>query len=167
MARANHRFGTQDYSAGAGKGSENYSGSYEFQPSDRPYRSQERTQKPRIFGIHTGQVVAKKGESGEEISTDEYGRIWVQFPWDSDQGSYPVRVAQVWAGNGWGGQFIPRIGMEVVVEYEYGDPDHPLVVGCVYNGQNPYPYDLPGNKTQSGWKSELVKGARRLQRADV
>ena len=158
VARANHRFGTQDYRSGSGKGSENYSGSYEFQPSDRPYRSQERTQKPRIFGIHTGLVVAKKGESGEEISTDEYGRIWVQFPWDSDQGSYPVRVAQVWAGNGWGGQFIPRIGMEVVVEYEFGDPDHPLVVGCVYNGQNPYPYDLPANKTQSGLKSNSSKG---------
>jgi type VI secretion system secreted protein VgrG len=157
--RATHRFGTQDYlTTGAGGESETYSGRYEFLPSDRPYRTQGLTDRPRIYGIQTGVVVAKQGEDGEEISTDEYGRIWVKLPWDSMENAYPMRVAQVWAGNQWGGQFIPRIGMEVVVEYEQGDPDHPLVVGCLYNGNNMYPYDLPGNKTQSGVKSDSSKG---------
>jgi len=169
IVRATHRFGTQEYRAGAGGGSgsytgnsggggETYSGNYEFQPSDQPFRNQERTGKPRIYGICSGLVVANTGEDGEEISTEQFGRIRVQYPWDSAQQSYWARVAQVWAGNHWGGQFIPRVGMEVVVEFEQGDPDYPLVVGCVYNGNNPYPYDLPANKTQSGLKSDSSKG---------
>ena len=136
-----------------------YYGSYEFQPSDRPFRILPLTPKPRIYGIQTAKVVGKKGEDSEEISTDEYGRIWVQFFWDREpQKTCPIRVAQVWASKQWGGQFIPRIGMEVVVEFLEGDPDRPLVVGCVYNGDNKYPYTLPDNKTQSGLKSNSSKG---------
>ena len=89
------------------------------------------TPKPRIHGIQTAKVVGKKGEENEEISTDEHGRIWVQFFWDREPKlTCPIRVAQVWASKKWGGIFIPRVGMEVVVEFLEGDPDRPLVVGC-------------------------------------
>ncbi len=117
------------------------------------------TPKPRIYGIQTAKVVGKKGEENEEISTDENGHIWVQFFWDREpKKSCPVRVAHAWSGKQWGTQFIPRIGMEVVVEFLEGDPDRPLVTGCVYNGDNKVPYDLPDNKTQSGTKSDSSKG---------
>ena len=158
VVRAVHRFGTQHYRAFSTE-SVAYSGNYEFQPSDRPFRSLPLTPKPRIYGIQTAKVVAKKGEDGEEISTDKHGRIWVKFFWDREpQKTCPIRVAQVWAGKQWGGQFIPRVDMEVVVEFLEGDPDRPLVVGCVFNGDNEYPYGLPDNKTQSGLKSDSSKG---------
>lgn len=136
-----------------------YYGDYEFQPSDRPFRMLPETPKPRIHGIQTAKVVGKKGEESEEISTDEHGRIWVQFFWDREPKlTCPIRVAQVWASKKWGGIFVPRVGMEVVVEFLEGDPDHPLVVGAVYNGDNKVPYDLPSNKTMAGWKSDSSKG---------
>jgi type VI secretion system secreted protein VgrG len=136
-----------------------YYGQYEFQPSDRPFRMMPVTPKPRIHGIQTAKVVGKKGEENEEISTDEHGRIWVQFFWDREPKlTCPIRVAQVWASKKWGGVFIPRVGMEVVVEFLEGDPDRPLVVGTVYNGDNKVPYDLPDNKTMAGWKSDSTKG---------
>jgi type VI secretion system secreted protein VgrG len=136
-----------------------YHGEYEFQPSDRPFRMLPVTPKPRIHGIQTAKVVGKKGEENEEISTDEHGRIWVKFFWDREPRlTCPIRVAQVWASKKWGGIFIPRVGMEVVVEFLDGDPDRPLVVGCVYNGDNKVPYDLPDNKTVAGWKSDSTKG---------
>jgi type VI secretion system secreted protein VgrG len=81
------------------------------------------------------------------------------FHWDrKEMKSCRVRVAQVWAGKQWGGQFIPRIGMEAVVEFLEGDPDRPLVVGAVYNGDNEFPYTLPKQKTQSGIKSDSTLG---------
>lgn len=136
-----------------------YNGTYEFQPSDRPFRMMPVTPRPRIHGIQTAKVVGKKGEEKEEISTDEHGRIWVQFFWDREPKlTCPIRVAQVWASKKWGGIFIPRIGMEVVVEFLEGDPDRPLVVGAVYNGDNRVPYTLPDNKTIAGWKSDSSKG---------
>jgi type VI secretion system secreted protein VgrG len=136
-----------------------YYGVYEFQPGDRPFRMPPVTPKPRIYGIQTAKVVGKKGEEGEEISTDEHGRIWVQFYWDREpQLTCPIRIAQLWASKQWGGIFIPRVGMEVVVEFLEGDPDRPLVVGCVYNGDNKVPYDLPANKTKGGLKSNSSKG---------
>ena len=159
VVRAGHRFGTQHYSPTPSTEPVLYSGTYEFLPSDRPFRSLPLTPKPRIYGIQTAKVVAKKGEDGEEISTDEHGRIWVKFHWDREpQKTCPIRVAQVWASKQWGGQFIPRIDMEVVVEFLEGDPDRPLVTGCVYNGDNHYPYKLPDKKTQSGVKSDSSKG---------
>ena len=99
------------------------------------------------------------GKEGEEIDTDEYGRIRVEFFWDRDKSfSRWARVLQPWAYKQWGTQFIPRVGMEVVVVYEEGDPDYPLVIGSVYNGDNKHPYKLPDNKTQSGIKSNSSKG---------
>jgi type VI secretion system secreted protein VgrG len=158
VVRASHRFGTQNYGSEQDT-SVSYSGSYEFLKSDRQFRMLPLTPKPRIHGIQTAKVVGKKGEDSEEISTDENGHIWVHFFWDRDnQKSCPIRVAQVWAGPKWGGQFIPRLGMEVVVEFLEGDPDRPLVTGCVYNGDNKYQYTLPDNKTQSGLYSDSSKG---------
>jgi len=116
-----------------------------------------RTPKPRIYGIQTARVVGKEGEENEEISTDEHGHIWAVSLDREPQNLCPVRVAQTWAGKRWGAIFLPRVGMEVVVDFIEGDPDRPLVTGCVYNGNNKPPYDLPKNKTISGWKSDSSK----------
>jgi type VI secretion system secreted protein VgrG len=157
VVHASHHFGIQSYGPSADGAS--YQGSYQFLQSDRPFRTLPQTPKPRIHGIQTAKVVAKKGEDKEEISTDEHGHIWVQFYWDREpKKSCPIRVAQSWASKQWGEQFIPRIGMEVVVEFLEGDPDRPLVTGCVYNGDNKPPYALPDHKTQSGLKSDSTKG---------
>jgi type VI secretion system secreted protein VgrG len=160
VVRTSHHYGTQSYGTpGEGPQGGGYSGSYQLLPSDRPFRMLPLTPKPHIHGIQTAKVVTKKGEDGEEISTDEHGHIWVQFYWDREpQKSCPIRVAQSWASKQWGEQFIPRIGMEVVVEFLEGDPDRPLVTGCVYNGDNKYPYALPQDKTSSGLKSDSTKG---------
>lgn len=161
VVRCHHRFGGQSYRTD-GKPVEDspiFRGSYELLAADRPFRMLPTTPKPRIYGIQTARVVGRKGEESEEISTDENAHIWVQFFWDREpQISCPVRIAQSWASRKWGEIFIPRIGMEVVVEFIEGDPDRPLVTGCVYNGDNEPPYTLPANKTQSGWKSDSSKG---------
>jgi type VI secretion system secreted protein VgrG len=159
VVRTSHSYGVQLYGAAQGPQPAGYSGSYQLLPSDRPFRMLPLTPKPRIHGIQTAKVVAKKGEDSEEISTDEHGHIWVQFYWDREpQKSCPIRVAQSWASKQWGEQFIPRIGMEVVVEFLEGDPDRPLVTACVYNGDNKYPYALPQDKTRAGLKSDSTKG---------
>jgi type VI secretion system secreted protein VgrG len=129
--------------------------------SSQSYRPPTSTPIPRIDGPQTAIVV---GEAGEEITTDKYGRVKVQFPWDREgkhdqDSSCWVRVAQVWAGPGWGAMHIPRIGQEVMVEFLDGDPDRPIVTGRVYNTDNMPPYALPDNKTQSGIKSRSTKGA--------
>lgn len=117
--------------------------------------------RPRIFGVQTATVV---GPAGEEIHTDEYGRVKVRLHWDREQRpqdddtSCWLRVAHSWAGAGFGTQFIPRIGMEVLVSFLGGDPDRPVCVGAVYNGGNALPYDLPDNKTQSGIKTQSSPG---------
>jgi type VI secretion system secreted protein VgrG len=129
-------------------------------PLDAPVRPLRRATKPRAYGPETAIVV---GPSGEEIYVDEYGRIKVQFHWEedpkkNDTSSCWIRARQNWSGPGWGFQFVPRIGMEVVVEFLGGNPDRPLVNGCVYNGKNAYPYEMPGSKTQSGIKTNSVGG---------
>lgn len=108
---------------------------------------------PMIPGVLTATVV---GPSSEEIHTDEYGRIKIQFPWDKenphdDTSSCWVRVAQVWTGNKFGAQFIPRIGSEVLVSFIHGHSDFPLVTGTVFNGQNKPPFALPAEKNESGF----------------
>jgi type VI secretion system secreted protein VgrG len=159
VVRASHGYGAQRYGTDQSADAPGYQGNYELLPSDRTFRSLPQTPKPRIHGIQTAKVVAKKGEDSEEISTDEHGHIWVQFYWDREpQKSCPIRVSQSWASKQWGEQFIPRIGMEVVIEFLEGDPDRPLVTGCVYNGDNKHPYTLPDDKTQSGLKSDSSKG---------
>jgi type VI secretion system secreted protein VgrG len=103
------------------------------------------------------------GPAGEEIHTDKYGRVVVQFHWDregaaDENSSCWVRVAQRWAGKGWGAVYIPRIGHEVLVDFLEGDPDQPIITGVVYNGANMPPYDLPAEKTKSVLKSNSSKG---------
>ena len=127
---------------------------------EHSYRPPRIMAKPVVQGPQTAMVV---GKAGEEIWTDKYGRIKVQFHWDRDgkedeQSSCWVRVQQTWAGAGWGSIFIPRIGMEVVVSFLEGDPDRPLVTGCVYNGDAMPPYALPGEQTKSTVKSNTSKG---------
>ena len=127
--------------------------------SQTPYRSPRTTPKPVVQGPQTAVVV---GPSGEEIYTDEYGRVKVQFHWDrvgqSDENSSCwIRVGQMWAGKTWGGIQIPRIGHEVIVEFLEGDPDRPIITGSVYNADNMPPYTLPDNMTQSGMKSRSTK----------
>lgn len=129
-------------------------------PTTQTFRPQRSTPCPRIRGPQTAIVV---GTSGEEIDTDQYGRVKVHFPWDrygkaDETASCWIRVAQVWAGKQWGAMFIPRIGQEVIVEYLEGDPDWPLVTGRVYNGDSTVPYALPDNKTISTMKSNSSKG---------
>ncbi len=123
--------------------------------SSVPFRPARVTPRPVVEGPQTARVV---GPAGEEIHTDFYGRIKVQFHWDrvgqeDDRSSCWIRVAQNWAGAGWGFVFVPRIGMEVLVTFLEGDPDRPLVTGCVYNGENHPPYELPREKTKSTIKT--------------
>ena len=137
-----------------------YSNSFTCIPHTIPYRPQLMTSKPIIVGVQTAIVT---GPSGEEIYTDEHGRVKVQFHWDregknDDKTSCWIRVGQIWAGQGWGGIWIPRIGHEVIVSFIEGDPDRPLITGCVYNAQMTPPYHLPDNATQSGVMSRSSKG---------
>jgi len=118
------------------------------------------TPKPVIQGPQTALVVGKKGE---EIWTDKYGRVKVQFHWDrygeSDENSSCwIRAAQAWAGKGWGAMHIPRIGQEVVVDFLEGDPDRPIITGSVYNGDQMPAYSLPAEMTKSWLKSNSTKG---------
>ncbi|MGL5733865.1 MAG: type VI secretion system Vgr family protein, partial [Beijerinckiaceae bacterium] len=161
VVAASHSFTGEDFSSGGSGGTgTSYHGSYVLQPSDRPYKAPQTTDVPVIAGPQTATVV---GPAGEEIHTDKHGRIKVQFHWDregkkDENSSRWVRVTQIWSGKAWGGIVIPRIGMEVVVEFIEGDPDRPLVVGTVYNAINTPPYTLPDNKTISGVKSRSTKG---------
>ena len=150
-----------DTSHHQGSGDQTYSNSFTCLPSDVVARPARTTARPRVQGPQTALVT---GPSGEEIHTDEYGRIKVKFHWDrsdakDDNSSCWVRVSQSWAGKKWGAQFIPRVGQEVIVEFLDGDPDRPIVTGCVYNGDQMPTYDLPANKTQSGTKSRSSKEA--------
>jgi type VI secretion system secreted protein VgrG len=164
VVRARHSFALEAYRSGSDGGSnDTYFGSYEFLPSKQPYRAQIVTPKPLINGIQTAKVVTKEKKSSEEIDVENLGEIYVRFHWDRDgKRSSRVRVAQVWSGKGWGGQVIPRVGQEAVVEFLEGDPDRPLVIGTVYNDEYKPPYELPGKKTIAGLKSESTKsGAKR------
>ena len=116
------------------------------------YRPMRRTPKPTVHGIESAVVV---GPTGEEIHTDEFGRVRVQFPWDregkfDDSASAWVRVSQAAAGAGFGVTSIPRVGDEVLVAFVGGDPDQPVVVGRVHNGTHPVPFKLPENRAVTG-----------------
>lgn len=123
--------------------------------ANTPFHPARLTSKPVIHGLQTAVVT---GPKGEEIYTDKYGRVKVQFFWDrkgkkDENTTCFIRVAKPWAGKRWGSIFTPRIGQEVVVSFLEGDPDQPLIIGSVYNGDQMPPYDLPANKTQSGVKT--------------
>ncbi|HSC69463.1 MAG TPA: type VI secretion system tip protein TssI/VgrG [Cellvibrio sp.] len=128
-------------------------------PEEVTYRPPLRTTKPRIDGVQTAMVV---GKPGDEIYTDKYGRIKLQFYWDrygkkNETSSCWVRVATLWAGTKWGTLNIPRVGQEVVVTFVNGDPDQPLVIGSVYNSTHMPPVGLPEGKNYAGMKSRSVK----------
>jgi type VI secretion system secreted protein VgrG len=130
-------------------------------PESLRYRPQRVTAVPVISGLQTATVT---GPPGEEIWVDRYGRVKIQFHWDREgkldaNSSCWVRVSQVWAGKGWGAFFWPRIGHEVVVIFEEGDPDQPLIVGSVYNHDNMPWYNLPINKELGGIKSASENGS--------
>ncbi|PZO62845.1 MAG: type VI secretion system tip protein VgrG, partial [Paracoccus denitrificans] len=152
---ASHHFVSEAYGSG-GQGSDGYAFtcSYALMPDTAPMAPPRRTAAPIIPGPQTAMVV---GEG--EIDCDEFGRILVRFHWDlAGAHSMRCRVSQNWAGAGWGGMVIPRIGMEVVVEFLEGDPDKPLVTGNVFNGKNDTPYPLPENKTKAVWRSKTHQG---------
>jgi type VI secretion system secreted protein VgrG len=137
-----------------------YTNSFEAFPVSTTFRPPRLAPRPTIAGTQTAIVV---GKTGEEIWTDQYGRVVVQFHWDqvggtNEKSSCWVRVAQGWAGNQWGSSFIPRIGQEVVVSFLEGNPDRPLITGCVYNAQQQVPYALPDNQTRSTIKTSSSKG---------
>jgi type VI secretion system secreted protein VgrG len=137
-----------------------YSNSFEAFPADTVFRPPRVTLKPKIYGSQTALVV---GKAGEEIWTDQYGRIVVKFYWDQSSASDEtsscwIRVMQGWAGKAWGTILVPRIGQEVVVSFLDGNPDRPLVTGCVFNAQQTVPYTLPDEQTKSTIKTNSSKG---------
>ncbi|GAA0404396.1 type VI secretion system spike protein VgrG1b [Cocleimonas flava] len=154
-----HNIHSHAHISGGGDNEDPYSNYFSVIESQTPFRAARITPKPIVQGSQTAIVV---GPSGEEIYTDEYGRVKVQFHWDrygesNENSSCWVRVAQIWAGKKWGGIHIPRIGQEVIVDFMEGDPDRPIITGRVYNADQMPPYDLPANKTQSGIKSRSSK----------
>ncbi len=141
-------------------GEPGYSCSFLCMPSSVPFRPPRTTPVPILRGPQTARVV---GPSGEEIYTDDQGRIKVQFHWDREGGldeksSCWIRVSQDWAGGSYGSLFLPRVGQEVVVDFLEGNPDRPLVTGKVYNGDHTVPYGLPDHKTRSLIKTKSYKG---------
>ena len=136
-----------------------YTCSFVAMSTKQQFRPRRLTPKPFVQGPQTAMVV---GPGGDEIYTDKYGRVKVQFHWDrygkQDQNSSCwIRVSSPWAGKAWGGISIPRIGQEVVVDFLEGDPDQPIIIGRVYNAEQMPPYELPANMTQSGVKSRSSK----------
>lgn len=132
-----------------------YQNNFVCQRQDTPYRPSRNATKPLVRGVQTALVV---GPTNEEIYTDKYGRVKVQFRWDrqgkkDDKSSCWIRVSQGWAGLTLGSIYLPRVGQEVLVEFIEGDPDQPLITGRVYNAEKMPPYDLPGANTQSGIKT--------------
>lgn len=139
-----------------------YENSFVCLPADLAFRPERVTPRPALPGLQSATVV---GPPGEEIHTDEFGRIKVLFHWDrlganDDSASAWLRVAQPWAGAGWGAQFLPRVGHEVVVAFLHGDPRRPVVLGGLYNGRAAPPFQLPDNKTRSGIVSNSSPGGR-------
>ncbi|EIK0780358.1 type VI secretion system tip protein VgrG [Escherichia coli] len=137
-----------------------YSTSFELHPTSEVYRPQRTLSKPHTKGPQSAIVT---GPAGQEIWTDKYGRVKVQFGWDrygknDENSSCWVRVSYPWAGKGFGGIQIPRIGQEVLVDFKNGDPDLPIIVGRTYNQDTMPPWGLPGAATQSGFYSHTISG---------
>jgi type VI secretion system secreted protein VgrG len=137
-----------------------YNCSFSAMTTKQQFRPARTTPKPHVTGPQTAVVV---GPAGDEIYTDKYGRVKVQFPWDrygknNENSSCWMRVSHPWAGKNWGMIAIPRIGQEVIVDFLEGDPDEPIITGRVYNAEQMPPYTLPANMTQTGTKTRSTKG---------
>ena len=160
VTAANYNLGPQEYeSAFAGGSGSIFSCGITAIDKQQAYRAPRITPKPVVQGPQTAIVV---GKAGEEIWTDKYGRVKVQFHWDrygevDENSSCWIRVSHPWAGKNWGAVAIPRIGHEVIVSFREGDPDQPIITGRVYNDDNMPPYELPANATQSGVKTRSSK----------
>ena len=144
----------------SGSGETSLRCSFSCIPAQQQFRPGRRTPKPLVSGPQTAIVT---GPAGEEIHTDKFGRVKVQFHWDrrgkrDERSSCWVSVAHPWAGSNFGGIHIPRIGQEVIVGFIEGDPDAPIIIGRTYNGENLPPWDLPANATQSGFLTRSTKG---------
>ncbi|MBN3780678.1 type VI secretion system tip protein VgrG [Burkholderia sp. Ac-20345] len=160
IVRCQYRFQENAYASDPGAEAVVHQTMMLVQPSSLPYRSPRETPRPRTNGPQTATVV---GPPGEEIWTDQYGRVKLQFRWDrygqsNQDSSCWVRVSSPWAGGGFGGVQIPRVGDEVVVDFLNGDPDEPIVTGRVFNGEKMPPWGLPGSATQSGLLSRSSPG---------
>ena len=158
---AEYDFSDNDYDGGEDSGEHRLVITSEVHPTDQPYRPERRTPKPHTMGPESAVVT---GPAGQEIYTNEHGQVKVQFNWDrygkkDENSSCWIRVSHPWAGTGFGGVHIPRIGQEVLVDHLNGDPDQPIIVGRVYNTNNPHPWDLPANATQSGFLTRSSMGA--------
>src|SRR5271165_1227723 len=148
------------YATGGAEEGMHYSNSFECIPATVLFCPTRLTPKPHVQGCQTAVVV---GPAGEEIYTDKYGRVKVQFHWDregkkNEYSSCWMRVSYPWAGKSWGGIHIPRIGQEVIVDFLEGDPDRPIITGRVYHAENMPPWGLPDKKVISGIKSDSTKG---------
>jgi type VI secretion system secreted protein VgrG len=148
------------YSGSGGDAEELYTNQFTCIPFSVPLRPARVTPRPIVHGPQTAVVV---GKSGEEIWTDKYSRVKVQFFWDrvgkkDENSSCWIRVSQPWAGKNWGAINIPRIGQEVIVEFLEGDPDRPIITGRVYNDEQMPPYTLPDNMTRTTFLTRSTKG---------
>ena len=157
---ASYTLSSNAYESGATGGTD-FGLSIEAIDLKQQFRPPRTTPKPMIQGAQTAIVVSdsKDQPKNAEIPVDTHGRVRVKFHWDSSKAkrSCWVRIAQVWSGQGWGAQFIPRTGQEVIVSFLEGDPDRPIITGSVYNGSHSPPYTLPDKATQSGIKSRSSK----------
>ena len=156
---ANFTIANNDPGSGRGGGGTFHS-SFEAIDSRVQFRAPRQTPRPVVQGPQTAMVV---GPAGEEIHVDKHGRVKLQFQWDrynkaDENSSCWVRVSHPWASKGWGALFLPRIGHEVIVEFLDGDPDRPIVVGRVNNGDATPPWPLPAQKTRSGIRTRSCKG---------
>ena len=161
LLSADHK-GKQPQSLEEGATSEGsaYHCEFEAMPASMAYRPARQHQKHPVEGAQTAFVT---GPSGEEIYTDQHGRVKIQFHWDreghyNENTSCWVRVSQGWTGKEWGAMALPRVGQEVIVDFLDGDPDRPIVTGRVYHAVNKTPYPLPGNKTRTTFKSQSYPG---------
>jgi len=156
LTEIQHTAVTDAYPSSRNPEGESYSNTFTCIPLSVPFRPSRVTGRPKINSLQSAIVI---GPSGEEIYTDQYGRIQVMFPWDRlGSGTAWCRVSQVWAGNHWGALFLPRIGQEVLVDFMEGNPDYPVIVGRVYNADQMPPGPLPDYQNYSGFRSRSTKG---------
>lgn len=162
VVRVRHHLKLSDYESTTAATSDStadalYENRLSFVPRLQSYLPKRRTRTPTIVGHQTATVVGYDGTTepkNDHIFTDRYGRVRVHFHWaETEHNSCWVRVAQTWAGKGWGSVQIPRVGQEVIVGFADGDPDCPMIYGSVYNGQNMPPHQLPDLKHRSGMMS--------------
>ena len=160
ITRVSHRAHEGTLFGGTDEGEAHYENDFSVMPAATQYRTPRNTKKHQMLGSQTAFVV---GPPGEEIHTDQYGRVRVKFHWDRKPGraedsSCWIRIMHPWTGHQWGHQWIPRIGQEVIVDFLEGDPDRPIITGSVYNQDNLPPYTLPAKKTVSGIRTHSTKG---------